>query len=294
MPKSIGSFWTLGGLTLPELLRRTARACWHDEVFGQGGRMAFYHFLAMFPALLLLFTLTAHIPHFSDHVKVALQDLCHQVLPDQVADLFRSIMRELSAHPRSGLSLVSVSLAAIWAAHNGTWAMVYGLNRAYEVQENRSRKQITVTIVGLTCFLAMVGAIALFLIFCSAYVQTRFHAGVLAMRTLEWLVLIVALSIAFAALYRFAPNLGDHQWCWSTPGAACALILWIAATLVARLYFDHVNNYSRTYGQLNGVAMLLLWLYLTNGAILIGGEMNSEIKKAAAERERAAQPAAFR
>jgi membrane protein len=57
------------------------------------------------------------------------------------------------------------------------------------------------------------------------------------------------------------------------------VVLWISSTFAARLYFEHVNNYSRSYGHLNGVVMLLLWLYISNGAILIGGEMNSEIEK---------------
>ena len=104
-------------------------------------------------------------------------------------------------------------------------------------------------------------------------------------------MLAAALLLSFAVLYRFAPDLRDHEWRWSTPGALCALILWIGSTLIARVYFDHVNNYAGSYGRLNGVVMLLLWLYVTNGAILIGGEMNSEIEKAVEER-RHAQPRA--
>jgi membrane protein len=92
------------------------------------------------------------------------------------------------------------------------------------------------------------------------------------------LVLTASLSVSFALLYRFGPNLGDCKWRWSTPGAFCALFLWIGSTFAARVYFDHVN-YDRSYGHLSGVVMLLLWLYVTNGAILIGGEMNSEIEK---------------
>ena len=92
------------------------------------------------------------------------------------------------------------------------------------------------------------------------------------------MVLAASLSFSFALLYRFAPNLRDCEWRWSTPGAFCALVLWIGSTFAARVYFDHVN-YARSYGQLSGVVMLLLWLYVTNGAILIGGEMNSEIEK---------------
>lgn len=280
------NLWTLGGLSLPDLLRRTARASWRDEVFGQGGRMAFYHFLAIFPSLIVFFSITAHIPALSDTLKNALQDVVHQMLPDQVAQLFLRTMSGFSQHPSSGARFISVCLAALWAAHNGTWAMIYGLNKAYEVEERRSWRQMAITNAGLTLFLSVTGILALVMIFCSRSLQSRLHSGAVALHLLEWLVLFAALSLAFAVLYRFAPCLPDHAWRWSTPGAACALLLWMAATVGARLYFDHVNNYARSYGDLNGVAMLLLWLYVTNGAILIGGELNSEIEKACAGNQR--------
>lgn len=290
MRNRIVNLWTLGGLSVPDLLRRTIRASWQDEVFGQGGRMAFYHFLAIFPSLLLFFTITAHIPHLGGYLRNALHDVTSQILPRQVAQLVQETVNELIEHPHSGLRLLSVSIAAMWAAHNGTWAMIYGLNQAYEVEEKRSWREMTVTNVGLTFFLSATGFFALLLFFCSRYLQSRLHGGIVALRVLDWLVLLVALLFAFAVLYRFAPNLGDHAWRWSTPGAVCALILWSGATLAARLYFGHINNYSHSYGHLNGVVMLLLWLYVTNGAILIGGEMNSEIERAAARTHGAPQP----
>jgi membrane protein len=273
------NLWTLGGLSPLELLRRTARECWQDEVFGQGGRMAFYHFLAIFPSLLIFFAISTRVPHLGDHMKNALQDLIRQVLPYQASKLFQEIMDELNDPKHSGVSLISVCAGALWAALNGTWAMVYGLNKAYEVKEHRSLRELSLTIGGLTFFLGFVAFMAVFLIFCSAYLQTRFHGGAIALRVLEWMVLAVSLCFSFAVLYRFAPNLRDCAWRWSTPGAFCAVVLWITATFGTRLYFGHVNNYSRSYGHLNGVVMLLLWLYVSNGAILIGGEMNSEIEK---------------
>jgi membrane protein len=272
------NLWTFGGLSLPDLLRRTARESWQDEVFGQGGRMAFYHFLAIFPSLLLFFLVSARIPHLGDHMRNALQEMSSQVLPDQVSQLLQKVMDEINQRSRSGLQLISVCGGALWAAFNGTWAMIYGLNKAYEVEENRSWWQLTITIVGLTLSLAVTGSIAVVLIFCSAYLQARFHGGAIALRCLEWLVLAATLSFSFAVLYRFAPNLRDCEWRWSTPGAFCALVLWIGSTFGARVYFDHAN-YARSYGHLDGVVMLLLWLYVSNGAILIGGEMNSEIEK---------------
>jgi membrane protein len=242
--------------------------------------MAFYHFLAIFPSLLIFLAVSTRVPYLGDHMKNALRDLSAEVLPGQVSQLFQRMMDELDDRALSGLRLISVCAGASWAALNGTWAMIYGLNRAYEVDEHRTWWELSVTIAGLTLCLAVTGSVAVFLIFCGAHLPAGTHLSATALRVLQWLILTVSLTLSFSLLYRFAPNLRDPEWRWSTPGALCALILWIGATLAARFYFDHVNNYASSYGHLNGVAMLLLWLYVTNGAILIGGEMNSEIEKA--------------
>lgn len=267
--------WTLGGLSLSDLLRRTARESWQDSVFGQGGRMAFYQFLAIFPSLAVFLFLGARIPHLVDSLKNALQDFSGQLFPDQVSKLLESVLNEQRGSALSARQIVFTSAGALWAALNSTWAMIYGLNRAYEVEERRSWWQLALTIAGLTLSSAMTACLAIFVIFFGR----QFQRGI-APQILEWLALIAALSFAIAVLYRFAPNLRDHEWQWSTPGAVLALLLWLGATVLARIYFGRINDYSRTYGHLNGVAMLLLWLYVTNGAILIGGEMNSEIEKA--------------
>jgi membrane protein len=271
--------WNLGGLSLWDLIRRTARETWEDSVFGQGGRMAFYQFLAIFPSLLVLLALTARVFHDDEFLRRLVQDISAQVLPSQGALLFATTTDELSRRAASGIHFWETCAGALWATCNATWAMVYGLNRAYEVQERRSHWQLGLIIGLLTLSLALTACIALFLIFGGAAAEARFHAGVALFRTVEWLALVLTLSFCFALLYRFGPNVRDHAWRWSTPGAVCALVLWLGATFAARIYFDRVNNYSRAYGHLNGVVTLLLWLYVTNGAILIGGEMNSEIQK---------------
>jgi membrane protein len=278
------NLWTLGGLSLNDLLRRTARESWEDSVFGQAGLMAFYNFLAIFPALLVLLAVSSRVPHFGDYTKNALRGLSAEVLPAQVSQLFQQMMGELNGRGLSGMHLVGALAGALWAALNASWAMVYGLNRAYEVEERRSWWKLALTMGGLTLSMAITTGIALFLIFCGAYFQAHFHGNAITLRVLEWLVLTAALSLSFAVLYRFGASVKDHEWRWSTPGALCALLLWIGFTVMARVYFDYVNDYSRTYGHLNSVVMLLLWLYASNGAVLIGGEMNSEIEKAAEHR----------
>ena len=282
MQNRMPNLWTLGGLSIPDLLRRTILESWRDDVFGQGGRMAFYQFLAIFPSLLIAFTLLSHIPHLSQHLRNTLHDLSTQLFPRQVSQLFQGMITDFEQRPRVGLRLLAVFAASVWAAHNGTWAMIWGLNRAYEVEESRSWWNLTITIVLLTiCLIAMV-CIALLLLFTSAFLQQHVNGGTFFLRALEWLTVAVCLYFSFALLYRFAPNIKDHAIRWSTPGALCALILWLASTFAAQIYFDRINDYTRSYGPLNGVVMLLLWLYASNGALLIGGEMNSEIQKSEA------------
>lgn len=246
--------------------------------------MAFYQFLAIFPALLIAFALLARVPHLTVHLKAALGDFSNQLFPARVAQLFAGMSTDFRARPRFGFRLLSVFAAAVWAAHNGTWAMVYGLNRAYEVQENRSPWRLTLVIVLLTLCMVATACVALLLLVCSAYLQAHLRGGTVFLRSLEWLTLAASLSICFTALYRFAPNLPHHRLRWSTPGALCALLLWVVCIVAVHIYFNHFNDYARSYGPLNGVVMLLLWLYASNGALLVGGEMNSEIRKAEAAR----------
>lgn len=242
--------------------------------------MAFYQFLAIFPGLLIAFTVVKHVPGLREQLRGPFHDVSGQLFPERVSDLFEQMVRNFSERPRLGLRLVSVAAGAVWAAHNGTWAMIYGLNRAYEVEEGRSWWDLTVRIVVLTVSMAGAAMVGLLLIFCGAYVQAHLHRGGMFLRVLEWGTLVVCLDGCFVLLYRFAPNVRGHALRWCTPGALCALVLWLASTFAAQIYFDHINDYARSYGPLNGVVMLLLWLYASNGALLMGGEMNSQIQKA--------------
>jgi membrane protein len=100
----------------------------------------------------------------------------------------------------------------------------------------------------------------------------------------EWPLLAIMLLIAFALLYRFGPNLPDREIRWSTPGAVLAMILWLCVCALFRAYMTfQASEYDQVYGAAGAVAILLLWLYFTGAAILIGGEADSEIENAAAQ-----------
>ncbi len=275
--------WTLGGLSVPELLRRTWLESWHDAVYGQAGRMAFYHFLALFPTLLIFLSLTSSVPSVGPGVKNSAMGVVQQVLPNAAAGLVQQMAMELGAKSPAGAGLLVACAGALWAAMNGTWALIYGMNAAYEVKENRSWWELGLTIGGLTLSLTVLGSLALLILFCATLVEAHFFHGppLAAVRATQWFVVLGLLMTAFAIIYRFAPNLKEAKWRWSTPGSLCAALLWLVSTFSLSFYFAHISDYTRAYGHLNTVVMLLLWFYFSNAAILIGGEMNSVIEQCA-------------
>lgn len=279
----MAQMWTLGGLSLRELLRRTWRETWDDAVYGQAGRMAFYHFIAVFPCLLLGLSFAGRLP-VAPGIKSAAGGVIQQVLPGQAAGLLKQIVHELQKQTPTGFQLLLTFAGASWAAMNGTWTLMFGVNIAYEVEESRAWWKLGATIAGLTIALTLTAALVLFLLFSATQLQAHIshNPSPVTLQILEWLAVLALLMVSFSIIYRFAPNLEDLKWKWSTPGSLCALCLWVIATLALQFYFARITDYHRSYGHLNTVVMLMLWLYFTNAAILIGAEMNSEIEKAVA------------
>jgi membrane protein len=282
----VKNLWSLGGLSWSELLKRTWHETWEDELFGQAARLAFYHFLAIFPCLLLLFLLLSNFPAAEKRLQATLLDSLRSLLPQASSELMESMIPELKNTAHAGIAAWSAGVSAAWAAVNGTWAVMGGLNIAYEVKEQRPLWKVVGIAVALALSLAM-----LFLI---AFVVTAVAAHwipELGLRWVQWPAIALLLLVAFALYYRFGPNLYDREWQWSTPGAATALVLWLTAAGLLRLYSAHFgSSYRVIYQQLNGAASLLLWFYFTSAAVLIGGEMNSEIEKAAREHSGDPQP----
>jgi membrane protein len=280
--------WSLRGLSGRELAARTLRSSWQDEVFGQSARLAFYYFLGIFPAfLLVLFLLTFF--GFGPELRDTLLDTVQLILPRETSALVAKAIGELKAGAAFGTIAVSAVLGAIWATLNGAWAMMTGLNKAYAVQEERAWWRILAIAFALTISLGTLGLLALAAMFyggrAEAIIGRQFglHALPVSWRILQWLVIVLLLLVSFASLYRFGPNLKDRRWQWSIPGAVIALVLWVGFTVLLRVSEDHFSSSRGIYAGLKPVVGFLLWLYLTGAAIFIGGEANSEIEKAASE-----------
>src|SRR5262249_46842587 len=112
------------------------------------------------------------------------------------------------------------------------------------------------------------------------------HTFVLLWKIVEWPLALAFMFVAFAVTYYFAPNLKEPEWHWITPGSTLGLVLWLAASFGFKLYLHFFNSYSKTYGSVGAMIILLLWLYIAGLAILIGGEVNSVIGRATEAQEK--------
>jgi len=202
--------WDFGGLSLCEVVRRTIRESWEDAVFGQAGRMAFYHFLAIFPILFVSLALLMRAPHLRESVAHAVREFSNQVLPAKLTSLLQTVADEQQQRVHTRFPLFTVAVGVLWAAFNGTWAMIYGLNNAYERKESRPFSKLAITFAGLSFSLAGTGAISVLLIFSTQYVRRFLDIGVIPLHLLEWAILIVTLYIALDPILMSGDGSGAH------------------------------------------------------------------------------------
>jgi len=202
--------WSLKALSWRELAKRTCRRSWDDEVFGQAARLAFYFFLSLFPVLLLLIILFDKLADTGSNLRDTLLGAFQQILPQQASALIAKTVAEINAGAVIGVGAVAAALGSAWGVLNGTWPMMTGLNKAYEVKEERPRWKVLSIVFGLTIALGIMGLIALWAMLYGGRAGNMMdqdlgiHAQSLFLwRIILWVVTAVLLLFSFALLYRF-------------------------------------------------------------------------------------------
>ena len=260
-----------------------------DDSFGDAAKLAYYFLLALFPLLIFLTSAIGLIVGGTSMRHTLFQYLA-RVMPSSASQLIDSTMLEVTTASSAG-KLSFGLLLALWLASNGMGAITDALNKAYDLEETRAwwKRQLAAVLltVGLSVLiiaaLAMViggGRLADFL----AAVFGFSAAFAWVWKILQWPLALAFMLAAFALIYYFAPDLRDQDWKWITPGSVIGVVLWLLASFGLKSYLHFFNSYSATYGSLGAVIILMLWLYLTGLAVLIGGEVNAEIENVAAER----------
>jgi membrane protein len=285
----MASLWGLGGLTWKDLGKRVWGEIQKDDVFGRSAQLAYYFLLALFPLLLFLTSVIGLVMGSGTGLRHSLFNYLSQVLPGDAFKLVDSTMSEVSAASGGGKVAFGI-IAALWAASNGMGAITQSLNVAYDVEETRPWWRQRLTAVGLTVALSVLIITALVLVLYGGRIADQIAGGygfgevfVLTWKVLQWPIVLAFMLVSFALIYYLAPDLRDQKWTWVTPGSAVGVALWLLVSFAFRVYLNYFNSYSKTYGSLGAVIILMLWLYLTGAAILIGGEVNSEIENAAAK-----------
>lgn len=282
--------WNLGGLTVRQLALRV----WHDinddDVFGRASQIAYGFLFAVFPLFMFLLAILGLVagPHSNIQQHLVMEST--DAMPPAAAQVVQHVITETTRASGSGklsFGLLLTLLSATAAMTN----VMDTLNAAYSVREARSFLRFRAIAIGLTVAIGVLILIAMTIVLygngIANYVGNLVGlSGVAtwAWKIAQWPVAAFFLLFSFALIYYFAPDVEFPVWHWISPGSVVGVFLWAVVSFGLRVYLHFFDSYSKTYGSLGAVMILLLWFYVTGVAILVGGEVNAEIENAAAKR----------
>ena len=252
-----------------------------DQVPLLAAGVAFYAFLAIFPALIALVSIYGL---FADPTTIANQlQALTATLPEQARQVITDQVTQLASR-RAALSigLIISVVIALWSASGGISNLLSAVNVAYDEEEKRGfiKKRLMslgLTIAGIVFMVIMLGIVAVL----PQLLKAVFGTGVLrwVFQILGWLILVALVMVALAIIYRLGPDRDAPKMKWVTVGALVATLIWLVASIGFSIYSSTFGNYAKTYGVFAGIVVLLFWLWLSAYAILLGAEINAETEQ---------------
>lgn len=287
--QQVQSLWDLGGLTWTQLARRLWTCINDNDLLNRGYELAYNFLLAVFPLLLVVLTLLGISASNGTLLRSSLFSYIQAALPPTAYLLVRQTLDEIMKASGGG-KLTFGFLFALYSGSAGMTQLISTLNAAYQVRETRSWIKTHLISLGLTLAMSILCIAAIALILAGGYAIHLFGqavglstAATIAIKILQWAAALSFVIVAFAMIYYFAPDVESQHWYWITPGSVVGVAIWILASAALRAYLHFANTYSKTYGSLGAVIILMLWFYVTGLAFLIGGQINATIEHAAAE-----------
>jgi membrane protein len=267
------------------VVRKTAREFSSDQCTDLAAALTYYAVLALFPAALALASLLGLVGQGTEAVDQVLKIL-RDVGAGGAADSIAPTLRQLSASHSAGLVLVLGLLGALWSASGYVGAFGRAMNRIYETGEGRPVWKLRPAMLLLTAVLVVLVAVTLLALIVSGSVADSVGAQlglgstvVLVFNIVKWPLILLVVVMIVAILYYFTPNVRQPKFRWVSVGAVLAIVVWALGSAAFGFYVANFSSYDKTYGALAGVIVFLLWLWLTNLALLFGAELDAELER---------------
>jgi membrane protein len=269
--------------SLVATVKRTLTEFSEDNMSDWAAALTYYGLLSLFPALIALVSILGLFGDPATTTKT-ITDIVTKLGPQSAAQTFAGPVKSITSHRGAAGILFVVGLGvALWSASGYVGAFMRAANIIYETPEGRPfwklrPLQILVTLV----MILMLAAVALGIVLTGPVVTAV--AGPLGIGSTaqtvwnlaKWPVMLAVVILMFAVLYHTSPNVKLPGFKWVTPGAILAIVMWIVASVLFAFYVANFGSYDKTYGTLGGMIVLLMWLWITNVALLMGMELNSE------------------
>jgi membrane protein len=286
--QQITSIWGLGGLSVFQLTKRVWQGINDNNLFGRASELAYSYLLAVFPMLIFLLSCFGLFASQSSGLLDKLFFYFSQALPPAAYKVVTGTLSEVTNN--SGGAKVTLGLLlALVSASGGMNSMISALNGAYSVRDSRPWYKTRAIAIALTVAISILIFSALFMVLVGGNVADwiGYHLdigsfAIITWKIIQWPAALLFVVLSFSLIYYFGPDVKEQHWYWITPGSLLGVLLWVAFSAGFRVYLHFFNSYSRTYGSLGAVIILLLWFYVTGLAFTVGGQINAEIEHAAA------------
>ena len=277
----------LSGGSWKAALKRTGKEFKEDGLTDLAAALTYYGVLALFPALIAVVSVMGLLG--SSAIQSVIDEL-GGLAPGPVKSVLTSILEQMKGGSGAGIGLVIGVLLALWSASGYIAAFMRASNTVYDIREGRPFwKTLPTRFLTTVVVLVMLTLVAVAVVVSGGVARSVGDAlglgdtAVTVWNIAKWPVMIILISIVFSVLYWATPNV-RRPFRWVTPGGLLAVLIWILASLAFAFYVANFGSYNKTYGSLAGIIVFLIWLWISNIAILLGLEFNAEL-----ERERAVE-----
>jgi membrane protein len=268
-----------------DFFRRLYERMTDADLFDRSAQVAFYFSFSLFPLLFSLVSLFGMVLGSTEGLKDELFQYMRHLLPFVAYDLVRNTVEEIVATSTPGKLTIGL-IVTLWSASAGVSSIRGALNAVYELKENRSWILTKALSLAITLVLIILTAVVLGVVFYGWELGQTLLAAIgfkitspFVLASIQWITILLVLLVACEVIFNIVPAFKKFRWNWINIGTLIAIALWVIFTGLFRLYLHYYNTYNKAYGSLGAVIILMLWLYLTALAVMIGGAINAVLRQ---------------